>query len=230
MDCFIFIRKSYEDNLRENKLLIIKEFKSSSDLSELRKKYGGPANFYNHIFENLKTKLQLHLEKDNSIEKIKNLDKVKTKKVVLKPIEIKDPRLYLPSSTNIKFDISKETQSEINKNKLKKNFHLDEIKENRFSPTNVDKNHKYNKFAKTTYVDYQKEIENERDYRLNNMSSSIPPQMNSTIIAYPKSEWKIKLEEMITIKVLKRNKNLGIIKKMIHAPSLKIYTIKVISF
>ena len=178
----------------------------------------------------LPPKLQLHLEKDNSIEKIKNLDKVKTKKVVLKPIEIKDPRLYLPSSTNIKFDISKETQSEINKNKLKKNFHLDEIKENRFSPTNVDKNHKYNKFAKTTYVDYQKEIENERDYRLNNMSSSIPPQMNSTLIAYPKSECKIKLEEMITIKVLKRNKNLGIIKKMIHAPSLKIYTIKVISF
>lgn len=214
---------------------MVKEFKSSTDLTELRKRYGGPENFYNHLFEQLKNKLDDQIANNISIDKKTEQIKSKMKKVILKPIEIKDPRIYLPSTTNTKFDMIRHPEglSKINeeKSKVKNKLHLEEIKETDFSPVN-ENNKKYNKFAKTTYVDYQNQNETEKDQesRINNASVLIGPQMNNTLGANMRIGQNIKLEEMITLKVLKRNKNLGVIKKMLHAPSLRIYTIKVIMY
>lgn len=167
------------------------------------------------------------------MERMMNSDKAKLKKVILKPIEIKDPRLYLPSSTNIKFDFHKNeqiiTKNNEEKNKIKNKLHLEEIKESDFSPNNEHSN-KYSKFAKTTYIDYQKqhELYNENESRINNNVSDMKaPIVNNTIPYNNNPGNKLKLEEMITIKVIKRSKNLGVVKKMLHAPSLRIFTIKV---
>lgn len=228
----IFLIRKLNEEISDEKLLILKEFKNSSDLTELRKRYGNPSKFYNQLYEQLKNKLDEKIANNNSMERMINSDKAKLKKVILKPIEIKDPRVYLPSATNIKFDISKNKDILIknidNKSNLKNKLHLEEIKENDSSPNNEHSN-KYNKFAKTTYVDHQKhnELDNEHESRaINNVSDLKGPLMNTT---FPVKNivYKFKLEEMITIKVIKRSKNLGVVKKMLHAPSLKLFTIKV---
>jgi hypothetical protein len=194
----------------------------------LRKKYAGPSNIYNNIFEQLRSKLEKHISSNNMEEKRVNLEKNKTKKVILKPIEIKDPRLYLPSSTGVKFDINRQDIPQNDeKNFIKNKLHLEEIKENQMSPSNA-KSKKYSNFAKTTYVDHLNYYEDNQDKIVNNnISGPHQPQMNTTIVASQKPNLKIRLEELITLKVLKRNKNLGVVKKMVHAPSLKIYTVKV---
>jgi len=227
-----YYHRKLNEEITDDKLLILKEFKNSSDLTELRKRYGNPSKFYNQLYEQLKNKLDEQIANNNSMERMINSDKAKLKKVILKPIEIKDPRVYLPSSTNIKFDISKNKDILIkyteDNSKIKNKLHLEEIKESDFSPNNEHSN-KYNKFAKTTYVDHQKqyELDNEHESRvINNVSDLKGPLMNTTVPAY-NNGYKFKLEEMITIKVIKRSKNLGVVKKMLHAPSLRIFTIKV---
>ena len=216
--------------------MIIKEFKSSTDLSDLRRKYGGPANFYNHIFEQLKNKLEKQMANE-SVEKRVNLEKAKTKKVILKPIEIKDPRVYMPSTTNIRFDINRNEEKSNNiyqfeeKKIIKNKLHLEEIKENQLSPVYGKNGNRYSNFAKTTYVDYQKDyqMDPEKELKLvkDNSGMIAHPVMNSTLVTLSKPPYQIKLEEMITLRVIKRSKNLGVVKKMLHAPSLKVYAIKV---
>lgn len=48
--------------------------------------------------------------------------------------------------------------------------------------------------------------------------------MTSSSAAAP--NFKVKLEEMITLNLLRSNKNSGLIKKMLHAPTLGIFAVK----
>lgn len=235
------MRKEVEEyqSGQDEKIRIIKEFKSSTDLTEIRKKHAAPNIIHNHIFEELKNKLEKQMASNNSVEKRINLEKAKSKKVILKPIEIKDPRLYAPASTNTKFELPKQVSTNnFNQEKnIKNRLLMEEIRENEYSPiSNGVKRHP--NFAKTTYADnpinyndYEKVMKKQLEYYNNETVYEGPMMRNSTLTINPnatiKAPSKIRLEELITVKVLKRNKNLGVVKKVVHAPTLRLYAVKV---
>jgi hypothetical protein len=205
-------KKRSHEAKTEEKLVIIKEFKNSTDLADLKRKYRGPSTVYNYMFEQMKNKI----EKQDEMK----VSQYKTKKVILKPIEIKDPRVYFPSSTNLVNEAAVGQKGFGFKNRL----YVEEMKES--SPLSE----KFKaKFAKTTYVDYEEQFEG-KPRLLNNPSMVAVPADFNTSVVVKRTNYKMRLDEMITLKVMKRNKNWGVVKKMLHASSLRIYVAKVESF
>ena len=68
----------------------------------------------------------------------------------------------------------------------------------------------------------------------NKIISEIGRKINnrSVLIAETKKKQDvlIKLEEMITLSIIDNSKSNGLVKKMLHVPSLKIYTVRVYYF
>lgn len=160
------------------------------------------------------------------IEKIevdnKFLDEVvsrKKNKMLLKPIEIRDPRrLNHPNnnsveSRNIDYTIEKSPNIRTSIEKY-------------FSKTS---NFNFKIIEDLNIEGYSNEIKRlEENLKLNpgDIMKNINMLKNKSKINDNNDSYKLKLEEMITLNMINSTKTCGSIKKMVHAPSLKFYTVR----
>lgn len=176
----------------------------------------------------------------NEVEK--KIEEKISNKLILKPIEIRDPRKY--HSNNVK----KENNQFFNNNNLNAtifesspylqkslekfsktsdfNFKIFENLENyntEISRLEENLNLKPGEIIKNIYM-----LKNLNFNEVNNISSMKMNNLQMLADAMPK--YKLKLEEMITLNIFHSTKTCGIVKKMLHAPSLKIYVVRVILF
>lgn len=179
------------------------------------------------------------LEKER---KVQEEDPIKNNRLILKPIEI-NPKKF-PSNKVVKFgpkaeDLQNSTIM-INSpgtNKLIHKF----SKTSNFGFVQAD-NYKdfgrncYNENSKIEEIELNKEeiqaYNQNRKQRENNLSINVEANylnyVNSTTIEEPSMRgYQIKMEEMVTLSTFPCSRITGVIKKMLHAPSLKIYVVRV---
>ena len=154
------------------------------------------------------------IQKQNS-EQDKLEEQRKTSKIILKPIEIKDPR-------KMNREVSKEKPqrpaSKIQKNTIDKQ--VERVSVNKFAKTTLDFKFKHNNEMKT---------DNNQDSTnmiTNQIITNVSNVTNPTTVAVT-LEHKFRIEDMLTLSIIKFS-NIGQVKKMIYSNSLKIYTIRVI--
>lgn len=153
----------------------------------------------------------------NSNEKLE--EQRKTSKIILKPIEIRDPRKNCRESSKSREKVVQERpKSKIQiKNKEKK---LEEDREKnlmKFAKTTLDFNFKHKMVNKT-------DIDQDSTNMITNNVTNNNQYTNSNI------ESSIKMEDMITLSILNSAQALGQCKKMFHSRLFKIYVIKVNRF
>jgi hypothetical protein len=128
---------------------------------------------------------------ENIIKQSDEMDiKRQFNKIILKPIEIKDPRKKV-REINLNVSI------------------LD-------MPPGYNK--EFEQFSKTSDLNFKQH--NDKTDKVNNIKL-----INNS--NHEPEKYKVKLEEMITLGITTSTGTCGLIKKMLHVPSLKIYTIRV---
>jgi hypothetical protein len=134
-------------------------------------------------------------------------------KIILKPIEIKDPtRKRMKEQPTMNSVLMGDTPMH------KKDFELFS-KTSDFNFKILENAENYNEISVI-----EKKLGLEPGHivkKINNLKSSF------NIREGPDSSYKLKLEEMITLNVIKNINTCGIVKKMLHIPSLRLYTVRV---
>lgn len=186
---------------------------------------------------------KLEEEREKNLNQ-KNIKIQKNKKFILKPIEIRDPsrknnkNIFDRSSMSPTIRISLETEKNFAKTsivnfKILENLDLKNLEKNEKYSSEISKIEKNLKMKPGEIMKMYKNLnENEDKYQMiksyytNNIKHSL-----STIPTNKESSIKnLKLGEMITLANINSSRTCGNIKKMLHVPSFKIYTVRVFLF
>jgi hypothetical protein len=188
----------------------------------------------------MKTKLSNDLkllDKENEMEeynKITAYENKRNNKFILKPIEIRDPRKVVnreifeksPQPAEIRYSFEKNfAKTSIVNFKLLENMDLQSLERNEKYSSEISKIEKNLNIHPGEYVKLYKniKIENEEKTKMikSHYENIVKEEMDT------KESKFLKLDEMITLCNINSSRTCGNIKKMLHVPTFKIYTVRV---
>jgi len=163
-------------------------------------------------------------------------DQRKTSKIILKPIEIKDPRKNKDNKENK--DFSKEKpQRPRSKILIKNPADKSSVVFNKFSKTTLDFKFKHEteiKIEKTDITNQESTnmITNMITNVVTNVNTNINTNVNTNINQLTNNSsldtrTQIRIEDMITLNLIKTSQHFGHVKKMINSNTLTVYAIRV---
>jgi hypothetical protein len=183
---------------------------------------------------------KLEEDRENNFNQY-NLKIQKNKKFILKPIEIRDPsrknlnkenkNLYDKSSLSPRIRISLEVEKNFAKTsivnfKLLENIDLKNLDKNEKYSFEISKIEKNLKMKPGEIMKMYKNL-NENEDKIKMINSYYEKNNVKQSINKENSIKNLKLEEMITLGSINSSRTCGNIKKMLHVPSFKIYTVRV---